>query len=326
MDFDQQIPKMGDLIQEPYLQALICLANEGSNIIVLDADLAQMARTYKFAEIFPENHLQCGLAEQNMVGVAAGISACGYIPILNSFAVFATKRVADQLSISVAYPKLNVKVVGFEGGLISGRNGATHMAVEDLAIMRAMPNFIVIDPCDGYEIIEAVKAAIKYMGPVYIRMRRGAVPVIFDWTKEKFKIGKGIMLREGKDVSIFTSGVMTEILYKDLKRLIASGLDPEIIHFHTIKPIDSELVLDSIRKTKAVVTVENHSVIGGLGSAIAEIIGENYPVPLKRIGIKDCFGETGNFDYLLEKYGLTVENVISAAFEVIDKRGGCYIK
>jgi transketolase len=315
------IPAIGTKISEPYLKAITEITKENPEIIILDADLAHMARNHKFAAEFPGNHLQCGIAEQNMACIAAGISTCGYIPLINTFAVFASKRIADQLSISIAYPKLNVKVIGFEGGLISGRNGATHQAIEDLAILRSIPNFVVLDPGDGYEIMLAVKAAVEHQGPVYLRMRRNNVPVFIDWAQTEFKIGQGVMIRKGKGVSIFSTGIMTEVLWNGLQELEDSGLDPEIIHLHTIKPLDREMILQSVRKTGAAVSVENHTIYGGLGSAISEMLVEEYPIPLHKVGIQDTFGETGDTDYLLNKYGLTVSQVILAAKKAVASKG-----
>ena len=302
-----------------YEQVLQEAGREREDLVVIDADLARASQTKLFKESFPERYFNVGIAEQNMTGIAAGFSLSGRPVIISTFSVFLTKRACDQVSISIAYPKLNVKLIGIESGLSSGRNGASHQAVEDLAIMRAMPNMTVMAPLDAVEIRQAVRAAVNYQGPVYMRMRRGKVPIIFS-TDYTFKWGKGLTLREGKEVCIISTGIMTEVALEAAELLSKEGIEAEVLHLHTLKPLDVEAIILAARKTGAVVTAENHNIVGGLGGAIAEVLGENLPTPLKRIGIQDLFGETGTHDYLFKKFRLTAMDIMKAAREVIKRK------
>lgn len=290
--------------------------NKNKNVVVLDADVSSSTRAKNFAQEFPERFFQMGIAESNMVGTAAGLATCGKVPFASTFAVFASSRVADQLRNSVAYPKLNVKIAATHAGITVGPDGATHQSVEDIAILRSIPNFTVIVPADFYEAREAVKAAAEYDGPVYLRLTRGAVPFVFD-EDYKFQWGKVVPLKEGNDVTIFATGVMVDQALKAAATLEVEGISAHVVNVHTIKPLDVAGVVQAAQKTGAVVTAEEHSIIGGLGSAIAEALVENAPMPMKRIGIKDTFGESGEPDELMEKYGIVDVNIVEAVKEVL---------
>jgi transketolase len=301
-------------------EALVEIAKERNDIVVLDADVATSTKTSIFKEAFPDRFFEMGIAEQNMMGVAAGMATTQkIIPFAVTFAVFATKRACDQVSISIAYPKLNVKIVGSYGGIPTGKAGATHQAFEDIAIMRAIPNMTIIVPADAVEMKQAVRACVDYNGPVYLRCIRCETPIIFD-RNYKFEWNRGVTLRDGKDATIISTGVMTPVALKAAKALVGEGIDTRLIHIHTIKPIDEEILIKAARETRCIVTVENHSIIGGLGSAVAEILSENEPALLKRIGIQDVFGESGSLEDLFNKYGLTSENIVKEAKELIKKK------
>jgi len=301
-------------------EALVEMAKERKDIVVLDADVATSTKTSIFREAFPERFFEMGIAEQNMMGVAAGMATTQkIIPFAVTFAVFATKRACDQVSISIAYPKLNVKIVGSYGGIPTGKAGATHQAFEDIAIMRAMPNMTVIVPADAVEMKQAVKACVEYNGPVYLRCIRCDTPVIFD-KNYKFEWNKGVTLRDGKDITIVSTGMMTSKVLVATNILVDQGIDVRLIHLHTIKTIDKEILIKAARETKCIITVENHSIIGGLGGAISEILSENYPTLIKRIGIKNTFGESGSLKDLFNKHGLTYENIVKEVKELIKKK------
>lgn len=300
-------------------EALVEIAKERKDIVVLDADVATSTKTSIFKEAFPERFFEMGIAEQNMMGVAAGMASTQKIvPFAVTFAVFATKRVCDQVSISIAYPKLNVKIVGSYGGIPTGKAGATHQAFEDIAIMRVIPNMTVIVPADAVEMKQAVKACVEYNGPVYLRCIRCDTPIIFD-KNYKFEWNKGVTLREGKDVTIVSTGMMTPEALIATNILIDQGVDVRLIHLHTIKPIDKDILLKASVETGHIVTVENHSIIGGLGGAVAEVLSESEPALIKRIGIEDTFGESGSLKDLFFKYGLTSENIVKEVKEIIKK-------
>lgn len=292
---------------------------KNENVVVLDADVSSSTRAKNFAQEFPERFFQMGIAESNMVGTAAGLATCGKVPFASTFAVFASSRVADQLRNSVAYPKLNVKIAATHAGITVGPDGATHQSVEDLAILRSIPNFTVIVPADFYEAREAVKAAAEYDGPVYLRLTRGAVPFVFD-EDYKFQWGKVVPLKDGNDVTIFATGVMVDQALKAAATLEAEGISVHVVNVHTIKPMDVEGVVQAAQKTGAVITAEEHSIIGGLGSAIAEVLVENAPMPMKRIGIQDTFGESGEPDELMKKYGIVDVNIVEAVKEVLGRK------
>lgn len=295
--------------RDSYGNALVELGQEHENLIVLDADLAAATKTGTFRKAFPERHWDIGIAEANMAGIAAGLSTCGKVPFISSFAMFAAGRAYEQVRNSIGYPKLNVKIGATHAGISVGEDGASHQCLEDLALMREIPGMVVINPSDDVEAKAAVKAAYEHVGPVYLRFGRLAVPVINDRPDYKFEIGKGVVLKEGKDVTIFATGLEVNETLEAEKLLAADGIDAEIINIHTIKPLDRELVVASAKKTGRVVTVEEHSVIGGLGSAVAEVLCEEAPTKMLRIGVNDTFGESGPALELLHKYELDAEGI-----------------
>ncbi|MBR6095303.1 MAG: transketolase family protein [Lachnospiraceae bacterium] len=295
--------------RESYGNALVELGKTNDKVYVLDADLAAATKTGIFRKAFPERHIDCGIAECNMMGIAAGMSTTGLIPFCSSFAIFASERAFEQVRNSIGYPHLNVKIGATHGGITVGEDGASHQCNEDLALMRSIPGMVVLCPSDDIEVKACVKAAAEYAGPVYMRFGRSAVPVINDNPDYKFEIGKGVLLREGKDVTIIATGVCVSEALAAAENLLSEGIDAEVINIHTIKPLDTELILSSAKKTKKVVTVEEHSVIGGLGSAVAEVLAENQAAGLKRIGVRDVFGESGTARELLHKFGLDAEGI-----------------
>ena len=294
------------------------LAEYGSNerIIVLDADLSKSTMTAKFQELYPERFFNTGIAEANMISSAAGIATCGKIVFASSFAIFAAVRAAEQIRNSVCYPRLNVKIAATHAGISVGEDGATHQAIEDIAVMRALPNLTVIQPCDGRETKQAVKAIIDYDGPVYLRLGRLPVEDIYDNSYE-FAWGKGVQLKDGCDVTIIATGLMVGSALEAYEMLKAQGILARVINIHTIKPIDREIIIKAAKETGAIVTAEEHTIIGGLGSAVCEVLSEEYPVPVKRIGIEDKFGKSGKPNELLKLYGLTAEDIAIKAKNVM---------
>lgn len=290
--------------RESYGNALVELGKEKEDLVVLDADLAAATKTGIFKKAFPERHIDCGIAEANMTGIAAGMSTCGYVPFISTFAMFAAGRSFEQVRNSIGYPHLNVKIGATHAGISVGEDGATHQCNEDLALMREIPGMVVINPSDDIEAKAAVRAAYEHAGPVYLRFGRLAVPVINDRPDYHFEIGKGVALKEGTDVTIFATGLCVSSALEAAEKLKEDGIDAEIVNIHTIKPIDRELVIASAKKTGKVVTAEEHSVIGGLGSAVAEVLSEEAPTKLLRIGVEDVFGESGPAKELVAKYGL----------------------
>lgn len=290
--------------RESYGNALVELGKEKEDLVVLDADLAAATKTGIFKKAFPERHIDCGIAEANMTGIAAGMSTCGYVPFISTFAMFAAGRSFEQVRNSIGYPHLNVKIGATHAGISVGEDGATHQCNEDLALMREIPGMVVINPSDDIEAKAAVRAAYEHAGPVYLRFGRLEVPVINDRPDYHFEIGKGVILKEGTDVTIFATGLCVSSALEAAEKLKEDGIDAEIVNIHTIKPIDRELVIASAKKTGKVVTAEEHSVIGGLGSAVAEVLSEEAPTKLLRIGVGDVFGESGSAKELVAKYGL----------------------
>lgn len=290
--------------RESYGNALVELGKEKEDLVVLDADLAAATKTGIFKKAFPERHIDCGIAEANMTGIAAGMSTCGYVPFISTFAMFAAGRSFEQVRNSIGYPHLNVKIGATHAGISVGEDGATHQCNEDLALMREIPGMVVINPSDDIEAKAAVRAAYEHAGPVYLRFGRLAVPVINDRPDYHFEIGKGVVLKEGTDVTIFATGLCVSSALEAAEKLKEDGIDAEIVNIHTIKPIDRELVIASAKKTGKVVTAEEHSVIGGLGSAVAEVLSGEAPTKLLRIGVEDVFGESGPAKELVAKYGL----------------------
>ena len=294
--------------RESYGMALAELG-EKYDIVVMDADLSKSTKTDTFKKKFPERFINTGIAEGNMINVAAGLASTGKIVFASSFAMFAAGRAFEQIRNGVAYPHLNVKIGATHAGISVGEDGATHQCLEDIGIMRTIPGMIIINPADHYEAMEAVKAAVEYDGPVYLRFGRLAVPQIFDETNYKFELGKGVVLEEGKDATIIATGLMVPYALEARELLKKDGIDAEVINIHTIKPIDRELIEKTARKTGAILTAEEHNVIGGLGSAVAEVLCETYPVPQMRVGTQDAFGKSGKPAQLFEEYGLTAENI-----------------
>lgn len=295
--------------RQSYGEALVEVGELHDNLVVLDADLAEATKTGTFKKAFPDRHIDCGIAESNMIGVAAGLASTGKVPFCSSFAMFAAGRAYEQVRNSVGYPHLNVKIGATHAGISVGEDGATHQCLEDIALMREIPGMVVINPADDIEAKAAVKAAYEYEGPVYLRFGRLAVPVINDTPDYKFEIGKGTVLREGTDVTIIATGLEVCEALSAAESLAADGINAEVINIATIKPLDEELVIKSAAKTGKVVTVEEHSVIGGLGSAVAEVLSEKQPTKMLRIGVYDTFGESGPAVDLLHKYELDAEGI-----------------
>lgn len=295
--------------RESYGNALAELGKEHEDVVVLDADLAAATKTGVFKKAFPERHIDCGIAECNMIGVAAGLAATGKVPFASSFAMFAAGRAFEQVRNSVGYPKLNVKIGATHAGISVGEDGATHQCNEDIALMRTIPGMVVINPSDDVEAKAAVKAAYEHQGPVYMRFGRLAVPVINDNEDYKFELGKGVVLREGKDVAIIATGLPVANCLEAAEKLAAEGIDAKVINIHTIKPLDEELIVAAAKETGKVVTVEEHSVIGGLGSAVCDVLCEQAPTKVLKIGVNDTFGESGPAVELVKKYGLDADSI-----------------
>ena len=295
--------------RDSYGNALASLGREHENLVVLDADLAAATKTGVFKKEFPERHIDCGIAEANMIGIAAGLASTGKVPFCSSFAMFAAGRTFEQIRNSVGYPHLNVKIGATHAGISVGEDGATHQCNEDIALMRTIPGMTIINPSDDVEARAAVKAAYEMEGPVYLRFGRLAVPVINDRDDYKFEIGKGVVLKEGTDLTLIATGLEVAESLAAAEKLEADGISVEVINMHTIKPLDVDLVVCSAAKTGKVVTVEEHSIIGGLGSAVAEVLAEKQPAKLLRIGVEDRFGESGPALKLLEKYELDAAGI-----------------
>ncbi len=302
--------------REAYGKALVDLGKENSNVVVLDADLSKSTKTNEFAKEFPNRFFDMGIAEQNLMGTAAGLAAAGKIPFASTFAMFATGRAFEIIRNSICYPELNVKICATHAGLTVGEDGASHQALEDIACMRAIPNMTVVNPADGVSAEKAIKAVAEYNGPVYVRLGRAKVPIIYD-NNLKFEIGKGIQIKDGKDVTIIATGIMVSKAIEASEKLGKEGISARVIDIHTIKPIDKDIIVKAAKETGVIITAEEHNVIGGLGSAVAEIVSENYPVIVKRIGTNDTFGESGKPDDLLEKYGLTVDNIVNVVKSLV---------
>ncbi|MBR3863026.1 MAG: transketolase family protein [Clostridia bacterium] len=302
--------------RQAYGEALAELG-EKYNFVVLDADLAAATKTGIFKKKFPNRHFDCGIAEGNMMSVAAGLAAAGKIPFVSSFAMFAAGRAFEQIRNSIGYPQLNVKIGATHAGITVGEDGATHQCNEDIALMRAIPGMTVINPADAVEARAAVEAALHFDGPVYLRFGRYAVPVINDKNTYKFELGKGVQLREGSDVTIIATGIMVDMANTAAEMLQAEGISARVINIHTIKPLDREIVLKAAKETGAIVTAEEHSIIGGLGAAVAEAVCEGCPVPVLRVGVNDVFGRSGSVPALLEAYGLTPANIVEKAKQAL---------
>ena len=305
--------------RDAYGEALAELGAINDKVVVLDADLSKSTKTNDFKKVYPERFFNLGIAEQNLLGTAAGFAAAGKIPFASSFAVFAVGRAYDQIRNSIAYPNLNVKIAATHAGLTVGEDGGSHQMLEDIALMRAVPNMTVIVPADGVETKQVVMAAAEHQGPVYIRLGRPKVPVLLG-DDYKFEIGKGVVLKEGTDVTLIGSGIMVSKAMEAAELLAADGISAAVVNISTIKPLDNALITEMAQKTGAVVTAEEHNIYGGLGSAVAEVLVETCPVPMARVGVEDKFGESGLPDELLEKYGLTAANIAAKAKAVIAKK------
>ncbi len=303
--------------REAYGAALVELGRQNPNVVVLDADLAKSTKTADFGKEFPQRFFDMGIAEQNVMGTAAGLAAAGKVPFASSFAVFATGRVYDQIRNSIAYPRLNVKIAATHAGITVGEDGASHQMVEDIALMRVLPNMTVIVPADAVETRAAVMAAAEMDGPVYIRLGRSGVPVLHEESTFRFEPGRAVTLREGSDVTVIACGIMVTAALEAADQLADEGISVRVLDVHTIKPLDVQAVVEAAQVTGAVVTAEEHSIIGGLGGAVAEALAENHPVPMRRVGVRDTFGESGKPAELLEKYGLTPADITLAIHEVL---------
>ena len=304
--------------REGYGDGLVALAEVRPDLVVLDADLAAATKTSIFRKAYPEKHFECGIAEQNMMGIAAGIASTGKLVFASSFAMFATGRAFEIVRNAICYPNLNVKIGGTHGGISVGEDGATHQCNEDIALMRAIPGMTVINPADYIEAKAAVLAMAEHVGPAYLRFGRLAIPV-YNSPDYKFEVGKGITLKDGKDITIIATGLMVAEAIEAGKALVEQGIDARVINIHTIKPIDREIIIKAARETGKIVTVEEHSVIGGLGSAVGDVVLEEYPVPVVKIGIQDVFGHSGAAKDLLVEFGLTAENIVHTVKALLGK-------
>lgn len=304
--------------REAYGKALVELANNNKDVVVFDADLSKSTKTAEFQKVAPERFFDMGIAEANMMGVAAGMSTCGKIPFVSSFAMFAAGRAFEQIRNSICYPNLNVKICATHAGLTVGEDGATHQSVEDLSLMRSIPNMTVINPSDDVETMAAINAVANMQGPCYVRLGRMAVNTVNTNNDYKFEIGKGVQLSEGDDVTIIATGIMVEAALEAKDILKADGINARVINIHTLKPIDKEIILKAAKETGVIVTAEEHSIIGGLGSSVSEVVCEEMPVPVLKVGIKDVFGESGKPSDLLEAYGLTANDIVSKVKKALE--------
>ncbi|MDR1774751.1 MAG: transketolase family protein [Clostridioides sp.] len=300
--------------REAYGKALVKLGEKLENVVVLDADLSKSTKTNEFKKVYPDRFFNMGIAEQNLIGASCGLAASGKIPFASTFAMFATGRAYEIVRNSVCYPKLNVKICATHAGLTVGEDGASHQCIEDISLMRVIPNMTVLVPADDIETEQMIFAVADYYGPVYVRLGRSSVPTI-NTEDYKFQIGKGTILKEGKDVSIIACGIMVAEALKAGEILAEEGISARVVNMSTIKPIDKELLEDCAKNTKFIVTAEEHNVIGGLGSAVSEVLSENTPVMIKKVGVEDTFGESGKPAELLEKYGLTAMNIVAKVKE-----------
>lgn len=304
-----------------YGEALVELAEQYPELVVFDADLANATMTKGFAAKYPDRFFDMGIAECNMTGVAAGMAACGFKPFTNTFAIFASGRAWEQVRNSIAYPHLNVKVVGSHGGLSVGEDGATHQSIEDLSLMRTIPGMKVLCPCDGHEMKLAVKALLDYDGPAYLRLGRSAVENVTDEIEGyRFELDKGAVLADGTDVTVIATGMMVQVALKARQALAAEGISVRVVDMHTIKPLDTELVVRCAKETGCIVTSEEHNIIGGLGGAVAECLSENCPTPLVRHGVNDEFGRSGTAAAVLDAYGLNVDGLVAKIREALAKK------
>ncbi len=305
-------------MRDAFGEALVALGYQNPDVVALDADLAPATKFSAFADTFPERFFQIGVAEQNMAGVAAGLATLGFVPFVSTFACFASCRIADQVRTSIAQPGLSVKLIGPYSGLLTGQTGKTHQAIEDIALYRGMPGITIIAPADGPETTLAVRAIADCPGPVYLRLTRDPAPVVFD-RNHHFEIGRAYLLRDGDALALISTGSMTPTALEAAAFLSLDGVETVVLHVPTVKPLDVVGVVDAARRTGRVLTLEEHNILGGFGGAVAEALGEHFPVPVFRMGIRDTFGESGHNDALLAKYGLTVQHVVQKAREWIDR-------
>lgn len=303
--------------REAYGKALVKLGKMNDDVVVLDADLSKSTKTNDFLKAYPNRFFNMGIAEQNLVGAACGLAAAGKVPFASTFAMFATGRAFEVIRNSVCYPKLNVKIAATHAGITVGEDGGSHQSVEDISLMRSIPNMTVVVPADGIEAEKMIFAAAEFDGPMYIRLGRSAVPTIFE-EDYNFEIGKGAVLREGNDVTIIACGIMVNEALIAADMLKEENINARVINMSTIKPIDTDLIIKAAKETKAIVTAEEHSVIGGLGSAVSEVVSESHPIIVKKVGMNDCFGESGTPSELLEKYGLTAKNIVEKVKEALN--------
>lgn len=310
---------MGLATREAYGEILKELGEKHKDIVVLDADLSKSTKTAVFKKAFPERFFNVGIAEQNLMGIGAGLAASGKIPFVSTFAMFAAGRAFEQIRNSICYPKLNVKIAATHAGLTVGEDGASHQSIEDISLMRSIPNMTVIVPADAEETRKAVAFAATYDGPVYIRLGRMSVPDLFA-ADYNYELGKAVQLVDGKDVTIIATGIMVATAKQAAEELAAAGISARVLNIHTIKPIDKEAIIKAASDTGAIVTCEEHSIIGGLGSAVAEVVVENNPVPMERVGVMDTFGESGTPSSLLVKYHLTAEDIVAAAKKAVSRK------
>ena len=302
--------------RQAYGDALVELGANNKDLVVMDADLSKSTMTVGFSKAFPDRFFNMGIAEQNMYGVAAGLAASGKTVVASTFAMFATGRAFEIIRNSIGYPHLNVKICATHAGVTVGEDGASHQAIEDIALMRSIPGMTVLNPSDGVSAKKAVEAAVAMDGPVYVRLGRAAVPFVYDEDMD-FEIGKGLTVKEGSDVTIIATGIMVNEAIQAAEKLDAEGISARIIDIHTIKPIDEEIIIKAAKETKGIVTAEEHSVIGGLGSAVAEVTAKNAPAKIKMIGIQDRFGQSGKPNQLMEEYNLTADDIVKACKEIL---------
>ncbi len=311
--------------RDAYGDALVGLGKKRNDVVVLDADLSGSTKTSKFAKAFPDRFFNIGIAEQDMVGTAAGLAIAGKLPFVSTFAVFATGRAWEQVRQSICYPNLSVKIVASHSGITVGEDGGSHQSVEDIAVMRVIPHMTVIVPADGPETLQAIEAAAEHKGPCYVRVGRNKVPTLYGQDYQ-FKIGKAHVFNEGRDAAIIATGIMVAESLKARDMLKAEGIDAGVINMSTIKPIDADVVISAARRCGAIVTAEEHSIIGGLGGAVAEVLAESAPVPLMRVGIRDAFGTSGDYEGLLKHYGISADNIAASVREVMKKKQGSRVK
>jgi transketolase len=306
-------------LREIYVDLLIKYAKEYPELVIVEADLMKALKSTAFYDVYPERTINVGVQEANMIGVAAGLANMGKLPFTHTFTPFATRRVFDQVTLSVCYARMNVKMVGSDPGIMAQLNGGTHMSLEDVGLMRNLPGMVIFEPVDGVQLAAMMPQIIKHQGPVYIRLLRQEFDAIYE-DNQSFELGKATRIIEGKDVSIFASGIMVKEALDAQKILSEKGISASVVNIHTIKPIDKDMIIEEAKKTKAVVTAENHNIINGLGSAVAEVLVENCPTPMRRVGVKDHFGEVGKKDFLMEKFGLKAHNIVDAVLDVIKQK------